>query len=429
MTAGGYDFLEYRISMVTLLAFLLLFLPLKYGKWRSGIIAIVSFAVTTALDAIQFLTPFSQQYSVVITLIQIVIVQATAFILCKYRDFRALFTGVTSSAFVMIGNIIGWIMELISKNVFVGISVQVFLHIGLLWLIAVRLRAPFHSEMARRKNGWGTLCFIPALCYAVVYALASWPSNITDSPGNMFAAVLMLVLMTITYILIIRLLSQQRIDAELQRSNEFLETYAEGLRRQAEMVRRADEEMSVVRHDIRHIYSLMSSYLDAGETEKVRELLKRQNAELDKVKAKRYCENIAVNGILGAIDQQALKLNVEFECKADVPEKLGRANEFELATVISNLTENALYAASNAKDEKWVKIRIFTVKKQLMLEIRNTFAGKASLSVKNGLPVSERGEGHGYGLLSVRAFAEKNDAIFKYSAEGNIFCVQLITDL
>ena len=73
--------------------------------------------------------------------------------------------------------------------------------------------------------------------------------------------------------------------------------------------------------------------------------------------------------------------------------------------------------------------RIFAVKEQLVLEIQNTFDGKCKFSHITGLPLSRKGEDHGYGLRSVKAYAGKNHAIFQYSVENGMFCVRLLAKM
>lgn len=55
MTNLLFTFLQYRISMLFLLVFQLLFLPLRYRKVKSIGIAAICFIITGVLDYISFL--------------------------------------------------------------------------------------------------------------------------------------------------------------------------------------------------------------------------------------------------------------------------------------------------------------------------------------------------------------------------------------
>lgn len=378
----------------------------------------------------KFFTEYGLGNQLLATCIQIIIVQVTAYILCRYRDCRALFTGISSSTYVLPGNIISTIIYMYTESLSTAMLVQAAVHIMLFTLMVV-LRWHYLREMEIGGKSWWKMCTLPALFYAVMYTMAYWPGSLYDRKENWPAAVLFLILMGATYLLVVKVFAQQHIDDELEKNMEFLETYAWGLRREAETLRNAEEKMRMIQHDNRHIYQMISTYLSEGRTEQIQELLRQMDAELKPKPSERFCENIVVNGILTGSDAKARQENVNFVCKADVPKELKRINEFELATVISNLMENALYAASQVESpkERKVSVRIFPVKGQLILEITNTYTGKCEFSDVTGLPVSKKGAGHGFGLRSVKAFANKNHAIFQYSVEEGMFCVRLLMRL
>lgn len=425
-----FTFWQYRISMLFLLVFQLLFLPLRYKKIISIGIAAGCLAVTGLLDYIKLFTDYGLGNELFTTVIQIVIVQGTAYILCWYRDCRALFTGITSSTYVLPGNIISTIIYMYMQDLAAALLTQAAVHIVLLVLMAA-LRWYYLREMEISGKTWWEMCTLPALFYAVMYTMACWPGSLYERKENWLAAVLFLILMGVTFILVVKMFAQQNIDNELERNKEFLETYAWGLRREAETLRNAEEKMRIMQHDSRHVYRMIGTYLAEGKTEQVQELLRQMDVELQSRPSERFCENIAVNGILLGSDAKAKQQNVNFICKADVPKELKGVSEFEFATVVSNLIENALYAASQIREpgERVVSVRIFPVKGQLILEIMNTYAAKCEFSKVTGLPVSTKGAGHGYGLRSVEAFANKNHAVFQYSVEEGRFCVRLLADL
>ncbi|MCI8512360.1 MAG: ATP-binding protein [Lachnospiraceae bacterium] len=58
-----------------------------------------------------------------------------------------------------------------------------------------------------------------------------------------------------------------------------------------------------------------------------------------------------------------------------------------------------------------------------MFEIANTYEGTIEFT-RGGLPVSNR-DGHGIGMHSIMAFAEKHNAVCCFRAEGGWFKVQI----
>lgn len=426
-----FFFFQYRVSMLFLIIFQLLFLTLHYKKWRSIAIGAGCFILTGFMDYILFFVRFRMENQLLSTMVQIVVVQATAYFLCRYRDFRALFTGLTSSIYVLPGNIISVIIYIGTGKVYIALTVQAIVHLILLGILVVVLRENYLSEMEEESKSWWKLCVIPVLCYMVTYTLACWPGNLYERRENCVTALLLLMLIGITYVLMFKLLAKQRMERELELGREFLETYAWGLSREADVLKKAEEKIKVLRHDSRHVYQLIAVYLETGETEQIKKLLSQIEMEFQTVTPKRFCENVTINGILSGCEVKAQKEKIQFLCEIDVPGVLKNINEFELATVVSNLLENALLAAAKVAKPagRRVIVRMFPVKGQLILEIMNTFIGNCEFSRVTGLPLSTKGDGHGYGLRSVKAYANKNNAIFRYSIEEGMFCVRLLTNI
>ncbi|WP_373218670.1 sensor histidine kinase [Ruminococcus sp. 5_1_39BFAA] len=431
MISPLFLFLQYRISMAFLMAFQLLFLPLRYKKYISGIIAVGCMCLTGGLDYLYFIAGWGTADILPVTIAQIIIVQATAYLLSQYRDFRALFTGISSATFVLPGNIVSTACFAHKQVIWAALLTQAVIHLILLVLLVIVLRWHYLLEMETNAKEWKWLCIIPTLFYAVTYTMACWPNSIYERKENWTAAFLFLILMGVVYIMLIKALAQHHLDNDLERNNEFLETYARGLRREADMLRESEENLKVMRHDSRHVYQMIGAYLEEGKTEQIKELLEQMDAKLETLTIKRFCENIAINGVISGCEAKAKSENVAFACEADVPSHLNGVNEFELATVISNLLENAVYAAAAVEnpENRNVTIQIFPVKEQLILEITNTFTGACTFSPSTGLPLSTKGGNHGYGLRSVKAYANKNHAVFRYSVEDGRFCVRLLTNI
>lgn len=431
MSSLIFTFIEYRISMIFLLLFMIIFMPLQYSKVKTAFICVGCFALTGLLEYIDIMYQVVGLGSVVITFFEIIIVQATALLLCRYRDCRAVFTGITAADYVLIGNMIYAMIQINLGTYVIPIIITIIVHTLILILLISMLRYRFISELESRAKGWGLLMIIPALFYCTVYTLAIWPSNIYSNSTNELAVVLVLVLMVLIYIMIVTSFYVQRAEGENRGNLEFLRTYSNGLKREIEAVKQLEETTALMRHDMRHEYMLISTYLDAGETDKIYELINKLNEDLEVSKRESFCDNISINGILNLCSQKAKDKHVKFICKADVPETLENFNEFELATVISNLLDNAIEAASLGEEDSnsMVSIKVFPVKNQLLLEVTNTFVGEYEFSQVSGLPLSRKGEGHGYGLRSVKTFADKKNALFQCGVENGLFRVKLMTNI
>lgn len=423
-------FWQFRISVVFLLIFLAVFLPLRYGKRKTLLCLLGCLFFTGILEYYFFIVKKGQEFPVSLTLAEIVMVQAVPFLISQYRDFRAMFVGFTASAYVLAGNVISSVLYIAGVNLWVSVACQCGIHILLLGFLIWKIREPVLESLKAEHVPWGRLCVIPAMFYTVVYALSMWPANVYRQPENLLGVCCVLVLMICSYIMIIQLLEKQKQDSDLKRSVEYLENYAACLKKEADAILEKETEAAIMRHDLNHYSILISTYLEEGRTQEIRLVLKELNEHANATKFVRYCENLAVDGILSHCAKQAIKQRIKFIVNTEIPQKM-RINEFEFATVVSNLLENAIHAASQIEEAnlRFVKISSYGVKGQLVLIVSNGSLKKPKIRKSTGLPISDGGDGHGYGMRSVCAFAEKNGAVFDFAWEENIFSVKMLVKI
>lgn len=391
MDANVVLIIEYRISMLFLLAFMLLFLRLRHSIPKSLAIAAACFTLTWALDAWVYVATGAVAVQIACSVIEGAMVQGTAFLLSKYRDFRALFTGLTSAAYVLFGNVAFSAVNLAAGSQ-AAMAAQIAVHTALLLYFSLRLRPSYLSEMDLPSKVWMPLCVLPLLFYCTVYSLYVLPG--TPAVYSVISALFVLLLMAASYLLVFRLVSQQRRETDLMRNNEYLEMYAKNLQQSTRQQQEAQAETALIRHDMRHYAALANAYLDADEPGKIRELLDHLNDRLTEAKVDTYCANVAVNGILTDFARSAQAEHIPFFCEAVVPVVLEKIDEFEFATVVSNLLENAFNAVEQMPDtaERFVRMKARPVKGQYVLEVSNPFTGERP-SEETGLPLSSQGKG------------------------------------
>lgn len=424
-----YMFIKCLISMFFLLLFIYLFLPLRYKKSTTIIIILLSFIFSSTVEYVQFIIYKQESYSLLATIINILIVQGTNLLLSYYRDFRGLFIGISATAYTLVGNVISMIVWNFTGSYIVPLVIQFIIHTIIITFSTILFKYKIHNELERHKKGWGPLCLIPALFYTTVRSLLISPESNYNTTTNSLAIIFTLLITSVSYSIIARLFYQQRKNDILERDNEFLETYSLCLRREIESTRLAEEKLTILRHDFKHTSNLIISYLKNNQTEQIYKLLNQINQTLSKSKLKIYCDNISLNSVITTNMLKVQENNIIFDIKVDVPQNLKTIDEFELATVLSNLLENAINATKKLPvSNRKIWLKLYPVKNQLLLDISNTFDGKCKISPNTGLPTSQNGEGHGYGLRSVKAYTEKWDAIFEYTIEENsIFHLKILT--
>lgn len=81
---------------------------------------------------------------------------------------------------------------------------------------------------------------------------------------------------------------------------------------------------------------------------------------------------------------------------------------------------------SGAAAGRFVIIHIVPIKGMLAISIRNSYTGTVDVSDGTGLPISHNGAGHGYGMNSIKSFADKYGATFTWSTDNHIFTSKLL---
>lgn len=425
-----FVFVEYRISALFVLAYVFLFSIQKYDKKRSFGILLRCYLIMGMLDWWDIYMMQKITNSTPVMLIQIVLVQMTCMLLFAYRDFRALFTGFTAAVYVLFGNFLCTMIHVHTKSYVLGITVQILVHSLILAFLFLTIRKKYLWELENTEKGWGILCLIPALFYCIVVSLIAWPRDFLQEFQNELATILVLILMIAVYVIIASGFYQRRKEQELNHDIDLLQNHAKNLRDELQLAQEKDAEMAIIRHDFHHYINLMRIYLESDETEKLQNMLMVLHKELEQAEPKRYCENMAINGIVSKWEKRAKKNEITFTYHLDVPENLKSDSfEIEFAAVVSNLLENAVLAAAEIIEddrERFVSICIAKSKGRLILEMTNSFSGEYQMDSEGQFLISSKGENHGYGLRSIMSFATKWNAVFDYSIEENKFIVRLL---
>lgn len=416
-----------RISHLFLYIFILMFTKHRFGK-RMTVGAAGGFYICCLLIdwVIYSFQEMGTPLILVCTLLQILLVQGSTFFLDEYRDYRTLFTGFSAAAYVLAGNVAGMTLHILTKRHWPGLLANFCVHAMVLVILVKFIRRLYLVEQKERKHGWRIFCLIPGFFYLTAYALIIYPGNLYDYPQYSVGILLLLILMIISYCMVFGLLAEQRRAEQLARNNEVLKNSSHQLLHELKMLEENEKKTAIFRHDMRHHLLTLLSYLDSGQYQRMKEVLSKLEGEMETSQRHRYCRNVVLNSIFNYYGELAAQGGVEYDIQLAVPERL-LVQEDEVASVCSNLLDNAVQASLKEERERtWIRVRMSQDKERLMIKVENSFTGTCRISDDTGLPLTSNGEGHGFGMRSIAAFAEKYKAFFQWKAEQGEFCVQII---
>ena len=199
------------------------------------------------------------------------------------------------------------------------------------------------------------------------------------------------------------------------------ESYIRGLESQNYLVEQSEQNLKILRHNMRHYSMMIDSLLDQKEYHEIRNITGHINEVVNENKIDHYCENMVVNTILAKMSRQAQSDQITLHLDTLIPKEIP-VNEYEFAMILANLLENAVFSVKNAApSKKYVDAKIHCTKEYLLIDIENECDKEVFFDSITGLPKSKRGKGHGLGMQSVQAFCDKLGGTIDCYCEENRF--------
>ena len=267
---------------------------------------------------------------------------------------------------------------------------------------------------------------VPLLYY--VYFLAAMNLNFSalNPPGGYVVRLMPTLYVFIFYFLLLRNYKELDERRELETARATLHQQLAAAGEQIELLNKAQSEVAVHQHNMRHHLAAIDAFLSAENTRQAREYIKAVQNDVDAITPKRFCENELVNLLCSSFAQKAERQRLRLTVEAKLPRRLS-VSDTELCSVLSNGLENALRAAFALEQSgRWTELYCGVRANKLLIEIKNPYRGKVVM--QNGLPLSGR-EGHGYGCRSIQTIVEHNKGLCAFEAEDGIFTLRVVLPL
>lgn len=427
----NYKNISYLISHIFLMLFMYLFIVHRYSKKKTAGLCITSFLILSSTDCLKLnFFPESQMCYFWVTIFQICVTQFTGIYIAKYRDSKLLFVGLSASNYVIAGSVMATIIYIWTQNMVLSMTGSIGVHIAILLILYIRIRAIwFRFQERETEKGWWELCLIPVFFYCGFCTLAFFPIKLEENPQNILAVILFLITMFVSYVVVLRYLESESERTSIYWKNVFFESYVKGLEDQYSLVEQSEQNLKILRHDMRHYSGMIDALLNQGAYDEIRNVTAHIQAVSDENKIVKYCENLMVNSIITHMMEKAQQHDVTVQLEAIVPRDVP-FNNYEFAAVIANLIENAVRCVSEFQTkEKCIKTKIECDMGHVLIHVQNTYEKEIILDSVTGLPKSQAGEGHGLGMQSVQTFSDKIGGNIGCYCEEGIFHILLFAKM
>ncbi len=176
---------------------------------------------------------------------------------------------------------------------------------------------------------------------------------------------------------------------------EMRELYYQGLRREQDQVR-------TLRHDLRKHLTALQGLLAQGQTAQAAGYLEQIAGSPWAQGSQQFCENETANVVLSSKAEAARRLGLQAEFQAALPRDLPIADP-DLCALLGNAIDNAMEAAQKAANKK-VRLRCRTDKGLFMLQVENALTGDE----RPDLSTTKKDKAaHGFGLAGMREIAAR----------------------
>lgn len=249
----------------------------------------------------------------------------------------------------------------------------------------------------------GILLILPGVYYVFDYATTVYTTLLHS--GSVVTVEFLAFALCVFYILFLGVyLREYEAKEAAERERWMVEARDGALSKELEAWRRSGRELSVLRHDMRHLLRGLATLIEEGRTDEALARIDEVCAAGDRTAVRRHCANETVNIALSSFDEAIRRAGIRADLRVAVPERIPVA-DVDLFCVLSNALENAVAAASAAPEgQRVVELSLRLDDGRLLLLASNTFG--TAPQIVDGMPVATRA-GHGLGTQSIRMAVER----------------------
>ncbi|MBE6730206.1 MAG: GHKL domain-containing protein [Ruminococcaceae bacterium] len=179
------------------------------------------------------------------------------------------------------------------------------------------------------------------------------------------------------------------------------------------------------RHDYKNHIQVMKALASKGDLEALKNYLNELETDLATVDTVIKTGNAMADAILNSKISLAKSKGVKVIADANIPIAL-TISEIDLCVIIGNLFDNAI-EASLGLPEREREIRVYMDMKgnKLYISFTNFTSGK-KLNKIGSIFKSNKGDGHGFGLLRIDDIIERHSGYISRNSEDGAFTTEIL---
>lgn len=191
------------------------------------------------------------------------------------------------------------------------------------------------------------------------------------------------------------------------------------IKKQAELIQKNFESTRQLRHDFKNHTIALKEYISRNENNQAIRYLDSISDMLQPTKM--YCSTgiVAIDSIINYKLSEAYDKGIIVNSQITIPNDINFDSK-DFVAILGNLLDNAIEAAMEAPNKKYINIKIEYSVGTIFIIIKNSFSGK--LNISNGKIKTTKKDSstpHGMGMESIKTAIQKNKGEFitSYSEE------------
>lgn len=179
------------------------------------------------------------------------------------------------------------------------------------------------------------------------------------------------------------------------------------------------------RHNYRNHIQVMKALAEKGDIEAIKDYLNKLDEDLTTIDMVVKTGNTMADAILNSKISLAKSKGIKVKVDAHIPIKL-KMSELDLCVILGNLFDNAIEAnLPLPEDERLIRVYMDMKNTQLYISFTN-FTASGKIAKEANLFKTTKGDGHGFGLVSIDSIIKKLDGYISRNSEDGAFTTEIL---
>lgn len=384
------------------------YFDLKINKYLYFMINFILISTEINIDNIFY------SYSITLPLVVASTVGIIAYFTTKNGIWEIVFISYLDQLIVGISIIMSLMLENIVNNdtrVIIGKIIYFLFVYGILFVNKTK-------NIRLNTLYWKLLTIVVVVFYFAYTILLQFYLGMKLNQRLVYITLLLLVLSVIGIAILVYYISELE---HKQQETQFSLQKLEMEQSNYQQLNEVSKEVKIMKHDLKHDYALIESYLKGRKYSKIKEIVQTRMHNLQDVTTNINSDNELINTIINYKIMIANSKNIKVNYEINVSNR-EYMKDYHLNELISNLIDNAIDNCSkiDPKIEIFIEEDVF-----LYLEVINQI-DESVLNRNPDLRTSKKGDNHGHGIKSVKRIVNEYRGSIKFFEKDNKFHVSII---